>query len=154
MQNYDSDIVEDFKNKIEEYTKDRLRPYLPNVESGKYIHDTVWGTTFYEPWEVALIDSPLLQRLRSIHQTGLAFLVYPTALHTRFDHTLGVISIVDRIVDSVNRNNPLEPLIGSEDRVTLRLAALLHDVGHGPFSHVSEDVYKNLPEFQEIKKMD
>jgi len=142
-------IVEEFKERINNFAESWLSSYYPKENVGKYIHDSVWGTNYFEKWEVALIDSPLLQRLRDIHQTGFAFFVYPTALHTRFDHTLGVTSIVDRIVDSLNnKGNKIE----SEKRYMLRLAALLHDIGHGPFSHVSEEVYRTLPEFSHLQK--
>jgi HD superfamily phosphohydrolase len=77
-----------------------------------------------------LIDSPVLQRLRGIRQLALASLVYPGALHTRFDHTLGVTHVAGMMAEALKLN-------GSEQRLVL-LAALLHDVGHGPFSHVSE----------------
>jgi HD superfamily phosphohydrolase len=151
----DQTLVHDFKTRIEALTEDALSSYVPtekiDLTSGKYIHDAVWGTNYYEPWELALIDSPLIQRLRNIHQTGLAFLVYPSALHTRFDHTLGVIAIVDKVVDSLNRKTKTSPILSYEERCTLRLAAVLHDVGHGPFSHVVEDVYKETNEFKAIK---
>jgi HD superfamily phosphohydrolase len=146
-------VVEEFKERINKFAESWLSSYYPKENVGKFIHDSVWGTNFFEKWEVALIDSPLLQRLRDIHQTGFAFFLYPTALHTRFDHTLGVTSIVDRIVDSLNKNNEEKGIkkIESDERYMLRLAALLHDIGHGPFSHVSEEVYGALPEFSQLK---
>jgi HD superfamily phosphohydrolase len=88
----------------------------------------------------------------------LAFLLYPTTTHTRFDHTLGVVAIVDRLIDNLNRKPSSDTgfgtnvIISDEERFTLRLAALLHDIGHGPFSHVSEEVYGRMPEFLKIKK--
>ena len=148
--------VYEFYNQIDDYLSYSLTSNINiSKEKGKFIHDAVWGTTFYYPWEIAILDLPLLQRLRSIHQTGLAFLVYPTAFHTRFDHTLGVVAIVDKLIDNINKKNLYDygtVRIGEEDRVTLRLAALLHDIGHGPFSHVSENVFGKMPKFLEIKK--
>ena len=142
----------EFQNKVDEYLANSLALNSDfSKKNGKDIHDTVWGTTFYHPWEVAILDLPILQRLRNIHQTGLAFLVYPTATHTRFDHTLGVVAIVDRLIDNTNKKSN-STLIGEEDRFTLRLAALLHDIGHGPFSHVSENVFGKMPEFSKLKK--
>ena len=80
--------------------------------------------------ELQLVNTRLLQRLRRIHQLALASLVYPGALHTRFDHSLGVTHVAGAMAETLGFS-------GDElDRV--RLAALLHDVGHGPFSHVSE----------------
>lgn len=80
--------------------------------------------------EVKLIGTLVFQRLRGIRQLAMANLVYPGALHTRFDHSLGVCHIAGMLAEQLGL---------SEDEVELvRLAALLHDLGHGPFSHVSE----------------
>lgn len=87
------------------------------------------------------MDLPLLQRLRGIHQTSLAYLTFPTALHTRFDHSLGVCSGTKHLVSQVLgllRSDPLH--------MELSAAALLHDIGHGPFSHLSEDAYALRPD--------
>jgi len=156
---YSSSDINEFKNKVNEFVSNSLIPDNDILDTeGKFIHDAVWGTTFYYWWEISILDSPILQRLRSIHQTGLAFLVYPTATHTRFDHTLGVVAIVDRLVDNINKKGLYSGSysgsvnISKDDRITLRLAALLHDVGHGPFSHVSENVFGKMPEFLEVKK--
>ena len=108
----------------------------------KIIHDTVWGTRSFERWEVAIIDMPLVQRLRNIHQTSLAYLTFPTALHTRFDHSLGVCSGSKMLAKEVLKLNKDEPLWHH-----LIAAALLHDIGHGPFSHLSEEVYAFKPDF-------
>lgn len=80
--------------------------------------------------EVKLINLDVLQRLRGIRQLAMASLVYPGALHTRFDHTLGVAHVAGQMADELD--------LDREDRGLVRLAALLHDIGHGPFSHVSE----------------
>lgn len=147
----ESELVSDFRSRIAEFTWKSLRLYSPDINSisGKSIHDNVWGTNYYDSWEVALIDTPLIQRLRNIHQTGIAFFLYPSAVHTRFDHTLGVTSIVDRVIDSINRE-PKKKLVGYEQRCTLRIAALLHDIGHGPFSHVIEDLWLETAVFKAV----
>lgn len=80
--------------------------------------------------ERKLLDTPPLQRLRGIRQLAMANLVYPGALHTRFDHTLGVTHVAGLMAKQLR--------LEDENTRLLRLAALLHDVGHGPFSHVSE----------------
>lgn len=108
----------------------------------KIIHDTVWGTRSFEGWEVAIIDTPLVQRLRNIHQTSLAYLTFPTALHTRFDHSLGVCSGTKKLAKEVLNLNKDDPLWQH-----LIAASLLHDIGHGPFSHLSEEVYAFKPSF-------
>ncbi len=99
------------------------------------IRDPIYG--FIEPnkdeWKI--LDSPLLQRLRRIRQLALAYLVYPGALHTRFDHSLGVYYLSSRMADKL--------LTEREEREKIpiiKMATLLHDVGHGPFSHVSESI--------------
>lgn len=83
------------------------------------------------------IDSPWVQRLRRIRQLGGAFMVYHTADHTRFGHSLGVYEIVRRMVHEVK---DLDDNLTEEEKIVAMLAALLHDVGHGPFSHAFESV--------------
>ena len=85
--------------------------------------------------ERKLLDAPPLQRLRGIRQLAMANLVYPGALHTRFDHTLGVMHVAGLMARQLRLDGDGN---GKDDIRLLRLAALLHDVGHGPFSHVSE----------------
>lgn len=82
--------------------------------------------------EMKLVGTPLFQRLRGIRQLAMANLVYPGALHTRFDHSLGVCHVAGLLSRRLRLND-------DEDRL-VRLAALLHDLGHGPFSHVSENL--------------
>lgn len=80
--------------------------------------------------EVKLLATPLMQRLRGVRQLAMANLVYPGALHTRFDHSLGVCHVAGLMAQGLDLNSDHTELV--------RLAALLHDLGHGPFSHVSE----------------
>lgn len=81
--------------------------------------------------ETKLLKTRALQRLRGIRQLALANLVYPGALHNRFDHTLGVTHVAGLMATSLG--------FAAEEVALVRLAALLHDIGHGPFSHVSEN---------------
>lgn len=87
------------------------------------------------------MDLPVVQRLRGIHQTSLAYLTFPTATHTRFDHSLGVCSGTKQLTTNV---------LGLGENETLQhelcTAALLHDIGHGPFSHLSEEAYVIKPD--------
>ena len=102
------------------------------------IRDPIHGLIEFSEREKRLIDTPAFQRLRRIRQLAMAFLVYPGALHTRFDHSIGVMHIVGRICTKLKE---LESNgINDQDVELMRFAALLHDVGHGPFSHVSEDI--------------
>jgi HD superfamily phosphohydrolase len=85
---------------------------------------------------VRLVDAPEFQRLRRIKQLGLALYTYQGAEHSRFAHSLGVLHLITRVLDRLGESHP----ISEEDRAAARAAALLHDVGHGSFSHVMEHV--------------
>lgn len=96
----------------------------------KIVHDSVLGGVRLEGVFLSLIDVPELQRLHSIHQLGLAYLVYPGANHTRFEHSLGTYHIAKRICKSLQ--------VDPEEANLIESAALLHDVGHLPYSHTLE----------------
>jgi len=96
------------------------------------IHDFI---RVYEH-ELSIIDSPLFQRLRRIRQLSGAHLTYPAAQHTRFEHSLGVMHIASQAGHALNEKGFLK----SDDIEIIRLAGLLHDVGHGPFSHLFEEI--------------
>lgn len=100
------------------------------------IRDPVHGYVKLTEVERDLIDTPFVQRLRRIHQLAGSYLVYPGAVHTRFEHVIGAMHLAGQIAES------LVPTSGvSLDEVQeIRIAALLHDVGHGPFSHMYEEV--------------
>src|SRR2546428_10247466 len=85
---------------------------------------------------IRLIDTPEFQRLRRIKQLGLGLYTYQGAEHSRFTHSLGALHLITRILDQLSDRYQ----IAAEDRATARAAALLHDVGHGPFSHAMEKV--------------
>ena len=86
--------------------------------------------------EIKVIDNPIFQRLRRIRQLSGAHLVYPGAQHTRFEHSLGVMHIAGLAAQALKEKG----LINNDDIDNLRLAGLLHDIGHGPFSHLFEEV--------------
>lgn len=98
----------------------------------KIVHDSVHGSVRMEGVFLKLLEAPELQRLHSIHQLGLAYLVYPGANHTRFEHSLGTFAVAGRICAGLG-------LAAEESRV-VQCAALLHDVGHLPYSHTLEFV--------------
>ncbi len=100
------------------------------------MRDPIHGFIRISKQERALIDAKVFQRLRRIRQLAMAFLVYPGALHTRFDHSIGVMHVAGRICNKLQESDPKR--IEAKDIALVRLAALLHDIGHGPFSHVSE----------------
>jgi uncharacterized protein len=117
----------------------------------KIIHDPLWGTIKLHPWEVAILDLPLIQRLRQIHQTSLVSYVFPGCSHTRFEHTLGVIQQAQRLIDEVNKQYPLEkPRFEPTTIRNLRLAALFHDCGHSCFSHISEELFASCPDMMSL----
>ncbi|HTW90183.1 MAG TPA: HD domain-containing protein [bacterium] len=97
----------------------------------RQVRDSVHGFIQWSKEELDLVETQAFQRLRRIHQLACAQYVYPGATHTRFEHSLGVFHVAGRL----GRELKL-----TEDELKLvRLAGLLHDIGHGPFSHVSED---------------
>src|SRR5438046_7278202 len=83
---------------------------------------------------ISLIDASEFQRLRRVKQLGLALYTYQGAEHSRFTHSLGVMHVMTRVLDKLGE----ERAIPASVRVAARAAALLHDIGHGPFSHVIE----------------
>ena len=106
------------------------------IERPHEMRDPIHGFIKLSETEKRLINSQVFQRLRRIRQLAMTFLVYPGAVHTRFDHSIGVMHVAGRICARLRELNPER--VSNEDIDQVRLAALLHDVGHGPFSHVSE----------------
>ena len=98
------------------------------------IRDPIHGFIRGDQLEKALIDSRPLQRLRSIRQLGFANLVFPGAEHSRFSHVLGAMHLAGRVYDALAMHSDglLDPDRRSQDRRLVRLAALMHDVGHAP----------------------
>lgn len=107
-----------------------------------FLRDTIHGIITLDRDDPAdaliwrLVDTPEFQRLRRIRQLGLTNLVYQGAEHTRFAHSMGVMHLAGRILDQLEKTAE----ITRPERLETRVAALLHDLGHGPFSHVSEIV--------------
>jgi hypothetical protein len=105
----------------------------------KVIRDPLWNNIRLEPLALALIDTPPFQRLRYVRQLGLAFLVYPGASHSRFEHALGTYHLARRALGVLEERGDLK---GLDDALStdVRIAALLHDIGHYPFSHALEEI--------------
>lgn len=103
------------------------------------IRDPLWDTIRIDPVARRVIDSATFQRLRHIKQLGHAHLVYPGATHTRFDHAVGVYHLARRALRLLAERNALD-LVDDIDCEVIALAALLHDVGHYPFSHALEEL--------------
>ncbi len=112
----------------------------------KAIQDPVHGAILLEPWELDVISTWTMQRLRYVRQLGPAYLVYPGANHTRFEHSLGtnylaqkclrVVSYCDKL--GAESFHPLNRLLDDDQQMLFRAVALLHDVGHPPTSHTIE----------------
>jgi len=98
----------------------------------KHIRDPLYGYIELNGPEGQIVDSPEMQRLRRIRQLGLSNMVYPGGTHTRFQHSLGVMHLAGKFAESLN--------LKEERKQELRIAGLMHDSGHGPFSHASEVV--------------
>ena len=104
----------------------------------KYLQivDPIHGFINVYRHEIDVIDNPVFQRLRRIRQLAGAHLVYPGAQHSRFEHSLGTMHIASQAASILEEKGYLTP----DNMKNLRLAALLHDIGHGPFSHLFEEV--------------
>lgn len=125
------------------------RPRIATVAGLTVLRDPVHGDIELSGDEIRLVDTPEFQRLRGIKQLGFAYLVYPGATHTRFEHAIGTLHVCERLVRAANRNAERDPdgchRITDDERRVLRIAALLHDVTHIPFGHNIEDQTGLLP---------
>ena len=102
----------------------------------KVIKDPIHGYIEIDDLAIAIIDTVEMQRLRRIRQLGFSYLVYPGANHTRFEHSLGVYHLMTLLLDRLE--------VAKEEEQELIVASLIHDIGHGPYSHVTEPVIKKI----------
>ncbi|BBO35691.1 HD domain-containing protein [Lacipirellula parvula] len=148
--------MQPLKEQIDAFVADHLPTdtvaWIDTYASHKIIHDALWGTFKLTPYEVALLDTPLLQRLRYLHQTGAVYLTYPSAHHTRFEHSLGVLCQSGRLCAALKASALDEGRVDASCEDNVRYAALLHDTGHGPFSHTSEQFYSSLPDMEQFQR--
>ncbi len=107
------------------------------------VRDPIHGFIRLSGDEADLVETPVFQRLRGIRQLAMANMVYPGALHTRFDHTLGVFHVTSLLCDVFQ--------FPDDDERLVRLSALVHDLGHGPFSHVSEGALEIFADRAKLK---
>lgn len=121
------------------------KEWVPLMSTGhmKRIYDPVHHFIELSEAEARLLDSPVMQRLRRLRQLGLAYLAFPSAEHSRFSHALGALAMGTRAFDELVRHGG-EFFVNAADaayqRRLLRAALILHDIGHGPFSHACEAV--------------
>ncbi|MFQ5951302.1 MAG: HD domain-containing protein, partial [Candidatus Geothermarchaeales archaeon] len=100
------------------------------------IRDPLHGYVRVNELEAGIVDTPTFQRLKRIKQLSIVHLVYPGAEHSRFTHSLGVMHLAGKTAKVLQ----MQDLLTEDEAQEVRLAALLHDVGHGPFSHTFEDL--------------
>ena len=103
------------------------------------IRDPLWNNIRVDALALQLVDTPVFQRLRYVRQLGLAYLVYPGATHTRFEHALGAYHLARLTIALLDERGELAG-VPLEERAVTQAAALLHDVGHYPFSHALEEI--------------
>lgn len=120
------------------------------MSQSKDIYDPIHGFINISPLLQLFIDTPEFQRLRDLKQLGATYFVYPSATHTRFEHSIGVCYLAGSLLENLKKNQP-ELSINKNQIDLIKLAALLHDLGHGPFSHLYDDyiINKNEPEHEE-----
>ncbi|MGB0147107.1 MAG: HD domain-containing protein [Flavobacteriaceae bacterium] len=121
---------------------------MTNSHKLKIINDPIYGfIPIHNDLIFQIIEHPYVQRLRYISQMGLSYLVYPGAHHTRFHHALGAMYLMHRAV-AVLRQKRVE--ISNQEEEALYLAILLHDIGHGPFSHGLEGLIVQNTDHEEL----
>ncbi len=110
------------------------------------VRDPLWNNIRLDPEALAVIDTPAVQRLRYVRQLGHAFLVYPGATHSRFEHALGAYHLARRALAQLE--DASDACLDGPERARHKLAALLHDIGHYPFSHALEEA--GLPHHERL----
>jgi HD superfamily phosphohydrolase len=121
----------------------------------KTINDSLYGRIELSDIAVSIIDTPEFQRLRYIHQLGVCYLVFPNATHTRFEHSIGVYHLAGEFLNKIKATNPQLQLL-QHDIELVKIAGLVHDLGHGAFSHLLDNLSQTIPigDFQNKVSLD
>ena len=121
---------------------------LINLKKIEIFNDPIYGFVYIQnPLIYKIIEHPYFQRLRRITQMGLSYLVYPGAHHTRFQHAIGCVFLMQKAIETL-RLKDIE--ISNEEEEALYIAILLHDIGHGPFSHTLENSFATGVDHEDI----
>ena len=102
------------------------------------IYDIIHGNIVIDDIAKRIIDTEEFQRLRNIKQLGCCNFVFPGAVHTRFEHSIGVYHLAKKYIDLLNVNNQY---FTKRERECISVAGLIHDIGHGPYSHLFDDLF-------------
>ena len=120
---------------------------MGNAANKLKVYDNLYGYIELSKEEYKLIQLPIFQRLQWIKQLGSTNTIFPSALHTRYLHSLGVFHIMKKMIKHLNKQHKMNgkgKLINARSEKALRYAALLHDIGHVPLSHAGEEVMKSV----------
>ena len=110
------------------------------MTKSKLIYDDIHGYMNFEPTCLKIIDNPIFQRLRDIKQLGLSYKIFPSAAHTRFQHSLGVAYLSEKLLMNIRQNQP-ELNITDKDILNVKIAGLVHDLGHACLSHFFDNMF-------------
>lgn len=162
-----SENLKIIREQVEQYCYEIMKEYLFECENfckkfplsnnkTKNFNDSVWGTIEINDGEIRIIDSPIVQRLRNIKQLGLADLLYSSADHSRYAHTLGVIRTADVMQKQIEKELKKKGIVSDNDvNQLIRLSAIFHDCGHTFCSHASERYFQKSTyhsQYKEIEK--
>lgn len=115
------------------------------------VYDNIHGYIKLNPIATSIVDTPVFQRLRNIHQTGILYLVFPTAIHSRFEHSIGTYYLANQMIQKIANKQP-ELKITNEIIDLVGIAGLCHDLGHLLFSHLFDDYFlEYLPNIDELR---
>jgi deoxynucleoside triphosphate triphosphohydrolase SAMHD1 len=129
-----------YKLKTNLYKTPTLKNMKKNMKKTR-VYDPIHGFIEITPLMNQIINTEEFQRLRDLKQLGVTTFVFPSANHTRFEHSIGVSHLAGKMIESIRKNNPELEVTERQIELT-RIAGLIHDIGHGPYSHLYDDYIK------------